>query len=38
MTRSPAVDLGRTRIRFRLVEGEDDLRRRREPAHVVEVR
>ena len=38
MTRSPAVDLGGARVRFRLVEGEDDTRGRREPAHVVEVR
>ena len=38
MTRSPVVDPGRTRVRFRLVEDEDDTRRRRKPAPVVEVR
>ena len=36
MTRSLAVDLGGTRVRFRLVE--DDGRRRPRPAHVVETR
>ena len=38
MTRSLAVDLGGTHVRFRLVEDEDDGRRRPRPAHVVETR
>ena len=38
MMRSLAVDLGGTHVRFRLVEDEDDTRRRRKPAPVVEVR
>ena len=38
MTRSPVVDPGKARVRFRLVEDEDDTRRRREPVRVVEVR
>ena len=36
MTRSLAVDLGGTHVRFRLVEDEDGARRRRAPVHVVE--
>ena len=38
MTRSLAVDLGGTHVRFRLVEDEDDARRRPAPVHVVETR
>ena len=36
MTRSLAVDLGGTHVRFRLVEDEDGARRRRASVHVVE--
>ena len=38
MTRALAVDLGGTHVRFRLVEDEDDGRRRPQPVHVVETR
>ena len=38
MTRSLAVDLGGTHVRFRLVEDEGDARRRPLPVHVVETR
>ena len=38
MTRSLAVDLGGTHVRFRLVEGGDSARRRPRPVHVVETR
>ena len=38
MTRSLAVDLGGTHVRFRLVGDEDDTRRGRAPVHVVETR
>ena len=38
MTRSLAVDLGGTHVRFRLVEDEGDGRRGRAPVHVVETR
>ena len=38
MTRSLAVDLGGTHVRFRLVEGGGDAPRRPRPAHVVETR
>ena len=38
MTRSLAVDLGGTHVRFRLVEGGDGARRRPRPVHVVETR
>ena len=36
MTRSLAVDLGGTHVRFRLVEDEGDAPRRQRPVHVVE--
>ena len=38
MTRSLAVDLGGTHVRFRLVWGGDGARPRRSPAYVAEVR
>ena len=38
MTRSLAVDLGGTHVRFRLVEDEDGARPRPRPVHVVETR